>query len=115
MKLNVIKALISLGVSVVLGLLCFEIAKETDNRNWIGLAITTISIFSCLLTAIGLDFPIGNKVVNLKVSAWVFTILVIIVNFIFCATEYNVIVYIVIIMLFVLLNIGITYSLSQRK
>ena len=46
MKLNVIKALISLGVSVVLGLLCFEIAKETDYRNWIGLAITTISVSS---------------------------------------------------------------------
>ena len=115
MKLNVVKTLISLGVSIVLGLLCFEIAKETDYRNWIGLAITTISIFSCLLTAIGLDFPIGNKVVNLKVSAWVCAILVTVINFIFCATEYNVIVYIVIIMLFVLLNTGITYSLSQRK
>jgi hypothetical protein len=115
MKFNIVKTLISFGISVVFGLLCFMIAKDTDYRNWIGLAITTISVFSCLLTAIGLDFSIGNKIVNLRVVAWLFTILIIIANFIFCAIEYNIIMYIAIIMLLVLINLGITYSLYQRK
>lgn len=115
MKINWIKALICLGISVSLGLLCFEVAPEVDHRNWIAFAISSLSIFVCLMTAVACEFPIGIKNANLKVSAWLFSILVIIVNIIISFFEYKVTLYLIAVMILTLINVGITYTLSQRE
>lgn len=115
MKINWIKTLICLGVSVSLGFLCFEVAPEIEHRNWIAFAISSLSIFVCLMTAVACEFPIGIKNANLKVSAWIFSVLVIMTNVIVSFFEYKVILYLIAVMLLTLINIGITYTLSQRE
>lgn len=115
MKINWIKTLICLGVSVSLGLLCFEVAPEVDHRNWIALAISSLSIFICLMIAVACEFPIGIKNANLKVSAWIFSVLVTMTNVIVSIFEYKVTLYLISIMLLTLINVGITYALTQRK
>lgn len=115
MKINVVKAIIAIGASALLGLLCYEIAKVDESRNWISLATATVSIFICLGSAIACDYKSGYRNANMKVSAWVFTVLVIIANFTFSCFSYNIIVYVVVITLFSLLNIAITYTLYKPQ
>ena len=83
MKVNVVKLIIVFGISILLGLLCFEIAKVDDSRNWISFATAAASILVCLGSAIALDYNSGHRSVNIKVAAWVFAVLIILANFIF--------------------------------
>lgn len=115
MKINVVKCIIALGVSILLGLLCYEIAKSDEFRNWISLATAAISIFICLGSAIACDYKSGSRNANIKVTAWVFTALVVIVNFIFSCFMYNITVYVVVISLLTLMNIAITYALYKPQ
>ena len=113
MKINVVKAIIAFGVSALLGLLCYEIAKVDESRNWISLATAAVSIFICLGSAIACDYKSGNRNANIKVAAWVFTVLVIIANFIFSRFMYNITVYVVVISLLTLMNIAAIYALHK--
>lgn len=115
MKVNVVKAIIAFGVSALLGLLCYEIAKVEESRNWISLATAAISIFICLGSAIACDYKSGYRNANMKVAAWVFTVLVVMSNFIFSCFMYNITVYVVIVSLLTLMNVAITYCLYKPK
>ncbi len=114
MKINWIKCTLALLVSALFGLLCFEITRDVDSRNWISFAVSGITTLICLVSAIGLDMP-DKRIVNIKVNAWVFTILVAVVNVIFCCFAYNIIIYIVVVGLLVLLNVGIVYALYPKQ
>lgn len=114
MKINWIKCVLALLVSALFGLLCFEIAKDVDFRNWISLTVSGITTFICLASAIGLEMS-DKRIVNIKVNAWVFTVLVALVNIIFCCFVYNIIFYIVVVGLLVLLNVGIVYALYPKQ
>ena len=114
MKLNWIMCVLALLVSALFGLLCFEIAKDVDSRNWISLTVSGITTFICLASAIGLEMS-DKRIVNIKVNAWVFTVLVALVNIIFCCFVYNIIFYIVVVGLLVLLNVGIVYALYPKQ
>lgn len=113
MKLNSIKTIISVGISIALGIFCFEIAHVDNYRNWIVLGVTGISMFICLSSAIACDFQCKHRNANMKVCAWIFSILALIVNLAFCTFEYNINIYIVSISLLVLLNVGILYALYK--
>lgn len=115
MKVNVVKSIIAFGVSALLGLLCYEIAKAEESRNWISLATAAISIFICLGSAIACDYKSGYRNANMKVAVWVFTVLVVMSNFIFSCFMYNITVYVAIVSLLTLMNVAITYSLYKPK
>ena len=115
MKLNLVKTIIVLGISAVLGLLCYVIAKDADYRNWISFAVATISAFICLGTAIACEYDCGHRNANIKVCAWIFSIIVIIANFVFSCFMYNIAVYIAIIALLSLMNIGLVYALYKPQ
>ena len=114
MKINWEKCILALLVSVLFGLLCFEITKDVDSRNWISFAVSGITTFICLVSAIGLDMS-DNRIVNIKVNAWVFTILVALVNVIFSCFVYNIIIYIVVVGFLILLNVGIVYAIYPKQ
>lgn len=114
MKINWVKCILALLVSALFGLLCFEITRDADSRRWICMTISWITTFICLASATIFDTP-DKKTVNIKVNAWLFTILVISANIIFSCFVYNSIVYFTVVGLLVLLNVWTTYALYRRQ
>ena len=115
MKINWFKGVLAFLTSLWLGLLCFNIAKETDGRNWIIFAMTALSLCLGLVAAIAIESDTDKNLANMKVNAWLFTILLFVVNLVFSFFEYNIIVYIVVVGLLLLANLGCTYALFNRK
>lgn len=115
MKINWFKGVVACLACLLIGLLCFTIAKETDGRNWISFAMTALSLCSGLVAAIAIESDTDKNLANMKVNAWLFTILMFVVNLVFSFFEYNIIVYIVVIGLLLLANIGCTYALFNHK
>lgn len=115
MKINVVKSIISFGLSVLIGLLCYAIAKEEGSRNWISLAITAITCFVCLGAALGCDYNCGTRNINIKVTAWLGTLIIIVANIIFSCFEYNILIYITIVLLITLMVVASVYGLYKPK
>lgn len=115
MKLNLVKSLLVFGVSALLGLLCYVIAKDVDYRNWISFASATLSIYVCLESAIACEYNCGNRNVNIKVCAWVFSIMVVIANFVFSCFMYNVLVYIAVVSILALMDVASVYALCKPQ
>lgn len=115
MKVNIIKLIIVLGISSLIGLLFFEFAKQDDSKNWIVLATSVLSILLCLGAAIAVDYNSGYRSANIKMTAWIFAVLVILFNFIFALLPINITVYIALISILVLINIGIIYALYKSQ
>lgn len=114
MKIDRIKALIIILASALLGWLCYENADSEDCRDTISFAISFISILLCTGSAFACNYN-GYRSVNIKVVAWIFSALVILMNIIFSSITYNVPVYIIVISLITLLNVAVIYALSQVK
>ena len=115
MKIDRIKALIVILASVLLGWLCYEIADAEDNRDWISFAISFFSILLCMGSAFACNYKNRCRNVNIKVAAWIFSVLVILMNIIFSCFTYNVPIYIIVLSFMTLLNIAFVYALSQTK
>lgn len=115
MKINIIKTLIVVGLSLLLGLICYEIAKETDNRNIISAVTTFITVFMCLGAAFACDYNRGNRNANIKVTAWIFSVIVLVTNIIFACFSYNIIVYVAVVGLLSLINVAIVYLLYSGQ
>jgi hypothetical protein len=115
MKINVIKSIISFGLSILIGLLCFAIAKEEGSRNWISLAITAVTCFACLGAALGCEYNCGTRNINIKVTAWIGAVVLIIANLIFSCFEYNIFVYITITLMLTLMVVASIYGLYKPK
>ena len=115
MKINIIKAIVAFIISLLLGMLCYVIAKETDSRNIISLIVASITIFVCMSSAFAIEYNCGHRNVNIKVSAWIFSVLVTISNFIFACFLYNIIVYIAVTLLLTLMGIAIVALLYKPK
>ena len=105
MKFNIFKTIIAFSISLLLGLLCYVIAKDVDYRNVISLSVATLTIFACFTSAFAIDYNCGNRNVNIKVTAWILSIIVVITNFIFACFTYNIVVYIAFISLLALMNV----------
>ena len=115
MKINFIKALIAFIISLLLGLLCYVIANEADSRNVISLITTSITIFVCMSSAFAIEYNCGHRDVNIKVSAWIFSVLVTITNFIFACFTYNIIVYVAVALLLSFIGVAIVALLYTQK
>lgn len=114
MKINWIKCTLALLVSALLGLLCFEITRSVESSRWIFMVVSWITTFVCLVLATGFEMS-DKKIVNIKVNAWIFTILVISANVIFsCCFVYNSI-YLIVVGLLTLLDVWTTYALYHRN
>ncbi len=113
MKINWFKCILAFLASVLVSLLCFEISR-VEPHKWVSMAVGLITSFICLASAIGFDMS-DIKKVNIKVNAWIFTLLVVLTNVIFAFFVYDVIIYIVVVGLLVLLDVSITYALYHRQ
>lgn len=115
MKINIERTIIAACIGALIGLLCFVIAEEKTSYKWIFFAGTAISTFICLGLATACNYNCGYRDVNMKVTAWIFSILVILLNFIFSSFSHNVILYIVTISLITIINIAIINALYKPK
>lgn len=115
MKLDGIKFVIALALSLLLGFVCEVIAPEIGNRNWISLSIGFISIASMVIPAMGLKYDNAKRGVSIKVFSWIMAIVVIATNIIFSCFEYKVDIYIVIALLLAVIGWGIIYGLFSAK
>lgn len=115
MKINIVKSLIALGLSLLLGLLCFAIAGDAESRNWVSLSVTTVTSALCLCAAFGCDYNCGARNANMKVLSWLGSIIVIITNFIFSCCEYNILIYLTITLLLTLILIASVYGLYKPQ
>lgn len=115
MKINAVKTILVFGISVVLGLVCYVIAQESDSRNLISLVVSAISIFLCLGASVACEYNCGHRNANIKVTSWIFSVLVILTNVIISCFQYNVVIYIAVVALLTLMNIAIVYSLHKPQ
>ena len=115
MKVDGIKFVIALALSLLLGFVCEVIAPEVGNRNWISLAIGFISIASMVIPAMGLKYDNAKRGVSIKVFSWIMAIVVIATNIIFSCFEYKVDIYIVIALLLAVIGWGIIYGLFSAN
>lgn len=114
MKINFVKIIVVLGISAVLGLICYYIAGAAESRNWISLAVTAVSVLICLATAYACDYDRGNRNVNIRTAASTMSAVVIIANFAFACFAYPPIIYGSVLGLLTLLNIAIVYGLARK-
>ena len=115
MKVDGIKFVIALALSLLLGFVCEVIAPEIGNRKWISLAIGFISIASMVIPAMGLKYDNAKRGVSIKVFSWIMAIVVFAFNIIFSCFEYKVDIYIVIALLLAVIGWGIIYGLFSAK
>lgn len=115
MKISFIKTIIVACIGVLFGLFCFVIADKNSYHNWISFAITAVSTFICLGSAMACNYNCGHRDVNIKVVAWIFSIIVIGLNFIFSSFAYNTIVYIAVILLVTVINIATLNALYKPE
>lgn len=115
MKIDRVKLLFSIAISLLLGFLCQIIAPETDNRNWISFGIASISIFCGLLAAICIVYDNERRGVSIKTLSWLLTICLILSNGIFSAFEYNIKLYIAINLFVAVFGWLIIYSLTKAE
>ena len=113
MKVKIIKIILALAFSILLGFLCFLTAKEE-----IKIASFIIALLSTVVVLSGsfaIEYNCGARNINIKVVANLFTILIILVNFSFCFFANGWQVYAVIISLLTLTDVALIYALYKPK
>lgn len=115
MKTDTVKLIIALALALALGFICEIIAPKTGGRNWISLAVGTVSIFAALLPAMGLQFENAKRGVSIKVFAWIMALALIIANIAFSCFEYKIDIYIAVCLLLSIVCWAVVYSLFRAK
>lgn len=115
MKINTVKTIIVLGISLIIGLLCYSIADAEESRNIVAFATTSLSLFLTLGSAVACDYNYGNRNINIRTTAWIFTVIVLLANVIFSFLKFNVVTYPAIVLLMVLIAIGLVYSMCKPQ
>lgn len=114
MKLNWIKVLLSFAVAIILGLLCFTFATENGCRNWISFAVSAFSITAMLIPTIAVEYN-NIRSLNIKTVGWIFTLVTIVLNFVFAFIVYTPTIYISITLLAVVVGIAIIYAIRPKN
>lgn len=114
MKINIIKILFAIAIGALLGYICKIIA--IDDNQWYSFAVASITIIASLIAAFA-SYPnvSGPRSANTKLTAWIMTILIVIVNVIFAFTTYNYDTYIVTLALLLVAELFIVYILTRKK
>lgn len=115
MKLNAVKAIIAVVLSLLLAFICEIIAPVSDGRNWISLGVAFATIVAMLLPAIGIQYSNSRRGANIKVLSWVFAFIVLVANIVFACFEYRVDIYIVVVALLAVIGWGLVYALFSAK
>jgi len=114
MKVNVVKTVISIILSALLGLTCYYLASDVENRNWISFGVSFATALSLLIPAIGIDYNCGQRSTNVKLVAWLFAIAVVAANIIFSCFVYPIIIYVVVCSLIAVLGFLLIYSMVPK-
>lgn len=114
MKANVVKTVIAIVLALLIGVITYTIAKETDYRNWIAFAVTALTTAVSLIFAMGIDYNCGYRTVNIKVVAGLGTFVVLIGNIAFSCFTYNIPIYIAVMGIISVLFFALTYSLIPK-
>jgi hypothetical protein len=114
MKANVVKTIIAIVLALLIGVITFTIAPETDYRNWIAFAVTALTTAISLVFAMGIEYNCGYRTVNIKVVAGLGTLVVLIVNIAFSCFTYNIPIYIAVVGIIAVLFFALTYSLIPK-
>lgn len=114
MKANVVKTVIAIVLALLIGVITYTIAKETDYRNWIAFAVTALTTAVSLIFAMGIDYNCGYRTVNIKVVAGLGTFVVLIGNIAFSCFTYNIPIYIAVMGIIAVLFFALTYSLIPK-
>ena len=111
MKIDSVKLILSLAISLLLGFLCEIIAPKSDGRNWISFGVGFVTIFSMLLPAMALTYGNVKRGVSIKLFAWIMTVVLVVANVAFALKEYRVDVYLVICLLLSVVGWSVIYAL----
>lgn len=114
MKVNVVKTVVSIIVSALLGLTCYYLASDAENRNWISFGVSFATVLSLLIPAIGIDYNCGQRSANIKLVSWLLAIVVVVANTIFSCFVYPIIIYVVVCSLIAVLGFLLIYSMLPK-
>lgn len=115
MKINVVKFIVAIIIAMVIGVICYYIAPEADNRKWISFGVSALTIGLSMVLAIGFDYSCGNRNMNIKLMSWISLIAVIICNIVFSCFNYPILIYAAITVLLSALGILAVHSLIKPK
>ena len=113
MKIDVVKLIVALAISALIGLICLEMAKGDPTRQWVSFAVSTLSIGICLGMAVALKYNDANRSINIKTTAWCFAFLAVVTNIVFNCFTYNVAIYIAVAFIVTLIGVALVYSLLK--
>lgn len=114
MKIDVVKTIIALAISALLGLLCFKVAPVTESRQWISFGVSALTMFLVFAPAIAIDYSKAEKrSVSAKIVGWIFFVAIFALNLIFSFTDYDVVIYIICSGLLTVIGDSIIYAISR--
>ena len=114
MKIEPVKSVFALGIALIVGFLCEILAPEVGDRNWISFVVATVSMLSMLFPAIGVSYANVRRGANVKVTAWIMAIALLIANVLFSFFEYKVDIYIIVCLAMMAVGGLISYSLVKQ-
>lgn len=115
MKTDKIKLLFVVGIALIIGFICEILALEEGGRNWVSLAVTTLTLFVALALSIAVKYDNKRRGVSIKVLAWFFTLALVLCNVIFSCFTYKIEVYIAVTLLLTLVDGLVVYTLVKLK
>ena len=115
MKINTVKLLFAIIIAILLGFVCEISAPVEEGRNWISLAVTSITVMSGLIPAMGISFSNVRRGVSIKIVSWLMSIALILLNVIFSFFEYRIDIYIVCALLFSVTGCAFIYALYSAR
>ena len=113
MKIDTIKFFFAIAIALLLGFICEIIAPTTGGRNWISLAIGSLTCLAGLLPALGLSFTNERRGVSIKLVSWMLTLALLTTNVIFSCFEYRIDIYIALTLLLALSGWTVVYALFR--
>lgn len=117
MKINPVKFIIAIIIAALVGVICYSFASELDNRQWISLATTTVTLSLSLIMAIGVEYNCGPRNTNISLVAWIMVVAVAICNIVFNCFIYPIFIYVATTLLLSVVVFLSVYSLvsSQKQ
>jgi hypothetical protein len=115
MKINTVKFILAMAISILLGFICEILAPETDGKNWISFGIAFATIAAAVIPAMGLNYKNDRRAVSIKTFSWLLSIVLMISNIVFSCFDYQIDVYIAINCLIAVIGWVIIYGLFSAK
>lgn len=94
MKANVVKIILAVGLALLLSVICYVLAPDADNRNWISFGVSAATLIISLIMAMGINYNCGKRNVNIKLVAAIGVFVTLITNIAFSCFMYSILIYI---------------------